>query len=106
MIKSIVIGAMLFLVSGVSHAEFTAVHKVGLIDTDLNAATTVTPSVAGGWGAPSCPTHFFITFDSNTPAQKELLATFLTAKAADMDVRVDGTCGNFPFFVANKVRLQ
>lgn len=105
MLKKI-ITTTLILLPVLASAEFTASKKIGLVDIDENQNVFVVPSTPGGWGAPSCPSHYFVKITASSPAYKDMLATILTAKAADLEVKISGTCGTAPFFEVNKIRLN
>ena len=101
------------LFSGVASAQlsttFTAVGEtIGQVDVIENGNVLVIDANGGGWGAPGCPTAFFVQLTPALTGYSEMLATILTARAAELPVRFSGTCraSNAAFFDVDRVRLQ
>jgi len=106
-IKLAVLTAILGFSTQVYSQEFTQERNIGLVDVFTNGNVLIIPSVPGGWGAPSCPTAFFVQLTPEVEGYSEILATMLTARAAELPVRIDGSCSTNPaFFNISRIRLQ
>ncbi|MFT6098988.1 MAG: hypothetical protein ACJAYF_001531 [Arenicella sp.] len=106
-IKLAILGASL-LVSQQAHSQvFTLERNIGLVDVFANGDVLIIPNVAGGWGAEGCPAAFFVKLSPSIVGYSEILATILTARAAELPVRIDGTCNANPsFFNLSRIRIQ
>lgn len=105
-IKLALLGASLLIASQAHSQEFTQERTIGLVDVFSNGNVLIIPSVAGGWGAASCPSAFFVQITPAIDGYSEVLATILTARAAELPVRIDGSCGNENFFNLSRIRIQ
>lgn len=106
LIKLALLGVSLLVASQAHSQEFTAERNIGLVDVFTNGNVLIIPDVSGGWGAPSCPSAFFVQLTPAVEGYSEILATVLTARAAGLPVRVDGACGAPNFFNITRIRIQ
>lgn len=106
-IKLALLGATILLSAQAHSQEFTQQRNIGLVDVFANGDVLIIPNVAGGWGAPSCPAAFFVKLTPSINGYSEILATVLTARAAELPVRIDGSCNANPsFFNLSRIRIQ
>jgi hypothetical protein len=106
-IKLAILAASIMLSAQVHSQEFTQQRNIGLVDVFANGDVLIIPNVAGGWGAPSCPAAFFVKLTPSIAGYSEILATVLTARAAELPVRIDGSCNLNPsFFNLSRIRIQ
>ncbi len=89
--------------------NFTAVGEmIGQLDVIDNGNVLIIDADGGGWGAAGCPSAFFVQINPNVEGYSEILATALTARAAEIPVRFSGNCraNNAAFFDIDRIRLQ
>lgn len=105
-IKLLSIILILCFASNVHAGEWTAFQSVDLVDTTGSSQQTLIIPVGNKWGSASCPNAAYVVLNGTMASYKEMLASLLTAKAADMKVRFFGDCGTAPYFNATKMRIQ
>ena len=107
---SLILGTILLSSNAMAQTEFTAAGvELGQIDVFTNGNVLMIPAPGETWGAPSCPSVFFVQITPAVEGYSEILASALTARAAGFPVRFSGVCGSGTtanFFIADRIRLQ